>query len=43
MQSIYVITHDDNIKLYFKYYQTFGPQGTLVSGYYIELMYLHKC
>ena len=33
-------THDDNIKLYFKKYQTFWPQGAFVSSYYIEVMYI---
>ena len=29
---LFVFTHDDNIKLYFKNYQTFRPQGAFVSG-----------
>ena len=36
----FVITHDDNIKLYFKNYLTFRPQGAFVSGYYIHIMHI---
>ena len=34
---LYVITHDDNIKLYFKNDQKFRPQGAFVSGYVHDL------
>ena len=40
MKFLFAITHEDNIKLYFKNGQTFQPQGALVSGYYIQIMYI---